>query len=66
MAKTKYLTYEELMALALKHYNDGGDSTYECLDRETFNEEYYNTMTEEDAIRMFHLDKSIREDICGY
>ena len=50
--KKHYLTYEELRALALKHYNEGGDATYECLDEKTFNEDpYYQTMTEEDAIK---------------
>lgn len=65
--KKHYLTYEELRALALKHYNEGGDATYECLDEKTFNEDpYYQTMTEEDAIKSFHLDAEIRADICGY
>lgn len=67
MINDKYLTYKELMALALKYYDKGGDSTYECLDERTFNEDpYYQTMTEQDAIKSFRLDAEIRADICGY
>lgn len=56
-----YLTYKELMDLALKHYNEGGDSTYECLDEKTFNENY-SKITEKEALEMFRLDEAIRKE----
>ena len=56
-----YLTYDELMAFALKHYNEGGDATYECLDEATFNEHYAH-FTEEDALKMFALEESIHRE----
>lgn len=60
---TKYLTYDELMAFALEHYNEGGDSTYECLDRKDFDSDpYYQTMTKAKALKMFKLDDSIRHE----
>lgn len=34
--KKNGLTYEELIDLAKKHYNDGGDGVVECWDRNTF------------------------------
>lgn len=34
----KPLSYEELMSLARKHYNDGGDGIYECWDINTYND----------------------------
>ena len=57
---TKYLTYDELMALALKHYNEGGDSTYECVSREDFNSsDYLNKLTKASALKMFKRDLEI-------
>lgn len=60
----KGLTYEELMALALEHYNEGGDSTYECLDERAFNEyvKEYGPMTKEDALEKFAIDLAIFND----
>lgn len=34
--KKNGLTYEELIDLAKKHYNDGGDGVVECWDRNAF------------------------------
>lgn len=34
----KFLTYEELIELAKKNYNKGGDGVVECWDKNTFNE----------------------------
>ena len=50
------MTYEELMAFALKHYNDGGDGVYECWDRQTFDEYVaeFGPITERKALSMFH------------
>lgn len=58
---SKFLTYQELMDLALKNYNKGGDSTYECLDEATFNESY-SKLTEASALEMFALNDSIRRE----
>ena len=57
----KYLTYDELMDLALAHYEEGGDSTYECVSRKDFEEsDYLNKLTEKSALKMFKLDREIR------
>ena len=50
----QYLTYEQLMDYAKKHYNKGGDVTFECLDRKDFEE--MKPMTKRDALRMFAID----------
>ena len=49
------MTYEELMALAFKHYNEGGDGVYECWDRQTFDEyvAMFGEITLADALGMF-------------
>lgn len=58
------MTYEELMALALKHYNNGGDGVYECWDRQTFNEYVaeFGEITEKDALVMFRTWGSVCAD----
>ena len=55
------MTYEELMALALKYYNCGGDGVYECWDKQTFNEYVaeHGEITREDALKMFGLWQSV-------
>ena len=61
MAKAKKgITYEELMALALEHYNEGGDCTYECCDERWFNDyvSMFGPMTKEYALNMFRIDKA--------
>jgi hypothetical protein len=42
------MTVEEMKALALKHYNDGGDTVYECWDRKDYEEiiNHYGDETE--------------------
>ena len=67
MARKKELTYEELMALAKEHYNEGGDQTYECWDEKTFNEyvSMFGPMTKKKALEMFRLDKEVYDDIAG-
>ena len=62
------MTYEELMALALKHYNEGGDGVYECWDRQTFDEYVaeHGEITREDALKMFGIWESVWNDIRGY
>lgn len=62
------MTYEELMALALKHYNQGGDGVYECWDRQTFDEYVaeHGEITHKDALRMFGIWDAVCDDIRGY
>ena len=59
------MTYEELMTLALKYYNKGGDGVYECWDRRTFNDYVaeFGGITEEVALKMFDVWESIWEDM---
>lgn len=59
------MTYEELMALALKYYNKGGDGVYECWDRRTFIDYVteFGDITEEVALKMFGVWESIWEDM---
>ena len=61
------MTYEELMALALKHYNEGGDGVYECWDRQTFDEYVaeFGEITHEDALKMFGVWESVWNDRKG-
>ena len=61
------MSYEELMSLALKHYNEGGDGVYECWDRQTFNEyvEEHGEITERVALEMFGVWNSIWNDLRG-
>ena len=67
MAKGKCLTYEELMDLAKQHYNEGGDQTYECWDKTTFNYyvELFGPMTKKRALDMFRMDKARYDDIAA-
>lgn len=53
----KYLTYKELIDLALKHYTVGGDSIYECWDEKVFNEyvKDFGKITKTKALEMFKL-----------
>ena len=62
------MTYEELMALALKYYNKGGDGVYECWDRQTFNDYVaeYGVITEKEALKMFGVWDAVCNDIRGY
>mgnify|MGYP003571246786 CR=1 FL=1 len=57
----KFLTFEELQALAMKHYHEGGDAFVECWDKEIFDIHVmeYGPMTEETALCLMgiHQDK---------
>lgn len=66
--KTKHLTFDELMSLALEHYNDGGDSTFECWDRNTFDDyvKLFGPMTKTKALKMFKDDKAQMDDMLGW
>ena len=60
----KILTYEELIELAKKHYNEGGDGVYECWDKMVFDSyvKLFGPLTEKKALAMFGLDKEIEEE----
>jgi len=58
------LTYEQLMDLALKHYNKGGDSTYECWEERDYQE--HGPMSKYAALRMFAMDYDIERDRMGW
>ena len=62
MAKT--LTYEELMELAKKHYNEGGDGVYECWDKMVFDSyvKMFGPLTEKKALAMFGLEKELEDE----
>lgn len=57
----RILTYQDLRDLALQHYDDGGDATYECCDERWFNDyvKQFGPMTEKTALHMFEIDKQI-------
>ena len=59
--KEKYLTWEEMKALAMKHYNHGGDGIVECWDEEVYNE--VGPFTEAEALRYFKVSDSVTRDI---
>lgn len=55
------MTYEELMAFALTHYEEGGDGVYECWDRRTYDEytAEFGPIDEKKALQMFEQYESI-------
>jgi len=63
----KHLTYEELMDYAKQHYNRGGDMTYECMTRETFDMwvNLFGPMTKPAALRMFRVDLEYEREIAA-
>lgn len=58
------MTYEEVMEFALAHYNEGGDATYECIDRKMFEERVkeFGPYTKEKLLAEFKLDQEIRHE----
>lgn len=63
----KALTYEELIALAEKHYNKGGDVVVECWDRRQFDDYVgeFGPITRSDALALFRLNKSEERDMAS-
>jgi hypothetical protein len=55
------LTYEQFMALALEHYNEGGDCVYECWEEYQFDDYVYlfGPITEEQALKIFNTYKNL-------
>lgn len=55
------MSYDELMAFALAHYNEGGDGVYECWDKRTYDEYVaeFGPVTKSKALKMFREYNSI-------
>ena len=55
--KAKPVTFEELIELAKKHYNKGGDGIVECWDRHTFDEyvRMFGPISKRAAMRLVRL-----------
>lgn len=64
---TKYLTYDEMMKLALKNYDKGGDGFVECWDEQMFDDYVrdFGPFTKSKAMKMFKQDKEQFDDIMG-
>lgn len=60
----KALTYDELIDLAKKNYNKGGDGVFECWDERTFNEyvKEFGQLTKTSALKMFRLNYEIEKE----
>lgn len=58
------LTFGELMDLAKKHYNDGGDGVVECWDENTYNTyvKEFGSITRKVAFQIFGVDADARAD----
>lgn len=61
----KALTYQELIALAKQHYNEGGDTVYECWDEHWFNlyVSQFGPITKKSALAMFRIDNVYRNEV---
>ena len=55
--KAQPVTYKELIALARKHYDKGGDGIVECWDRRTFDTyvEMFGPISKRCAMRLIRL-----------
>ena len=55
--KAQPVTYEELIELARKHYNEGGDGIVECWDRDTYDTyvELFGPISKRPAMRLIRL-----------
>lgn len=55
------LTYKQFMALALEHYNNGGDSVYECWEEYQFNDyvHQFGPITTKEALKIFEIYKNL-------
>lgn len=59
------MTFDELYALALAHYEHGGDSVVECWNANTLKEyeAEFGKMTKERALQMFRTIDEVTRDI---
>lgn len=57
----KYLTYEDLIILALEFYTLGGDGIYECWDQKTFDDyvKEFGPITKAKAFQLFKTNLEI-------
>lgn len=60
----KVLTFEDLQALALQHYNNGGDVIVECWDEQTYDfyVEEFGCITEKVALKIFRTNKALEKE----
>ena len=65
---TKNLTYDEMLKLALDHYEKGGDGFVECWDEKMFDEyiEEFGPFTRAKALKMFKSYQACTEDMMGW
>lgn len=61
LAGNRVLTYDELQALAMAYYNEGGDPVVECWGKSEFedHEKEWGPMTVTEALRLFKRYKSM-------
>lgn len=59
------MTYDELLELAKKHYNRGGDMVFECWDEQFYNEYIcmFGPISEKQALQLFETNYYIQQDI---
>lgn len=65
---SKALSFEEFIALAMKHYNKGGDGYVECWDERTFNDYIADCgpITKSLALEMFRFSYDVDLDRMGW
>lgn len=62
------MTWEQFKALAMEHYNDGGDGIIECWNESDFNEyvQEFGPISKNDALAMFADNAAVWDDMAGY
>jgi hypothetical protein len=60
----KALSFEDFQALAIQHYNNGGDAIVECWDEQTYDDyvEEFGYITEETALKIFRTNKALEKE----
>ena len=58
------MNYKEFEAL--KHYEKGGDTFYECWDEKTYLGFYPDGVTKSEALKMFREELDHENDVAGY
>lgn len=63
----KGLTYEELIQLALDNYEKGGDTVYECWDKQQYQGyvDQFGPLTKTRAMKIFREYKAQFDDIAN-
>jgi len=64
----KVLSFEEFIALAMKHYSKGGDGYVECWDERTFSDYVadFGPITRSKALEMFRFSYDVDMDRMGW